>query len=353
MSAARFDIRPPTARAAGIIELWKMITLARKDAYGRAPEVFAEEQASPAVRDVFRRRVKAAVDPGTTTDADYASQLSYRDLSDDFVTSLRNISLFDTIRPLSVQLPADTSIAVSSSTGVGSATGEGLPKAISDQQWGLAAPTMRKVVWLGAVNDEVLRAPLGERALTAEARSRVAVGGDTILLADLEDGAVDHGASGITSAAAYADLRTAVKSILTGAGSVIVGGMPSSLLKSMALMTDSAGAPAFPDLSINGGSIGGIVFVPIDAAEMDSSGGVVTLVDATQLATVDLGVTVRTSRQATLQMDNAPDSPPNANTVYRSMFQNNQTAILIERLIAFAKIRSGIVARIVGANYGG
>lgn len=117
-------------------------------------------------------------------------------------------------------------------------------------------------------------------------------------------------------------------------------------------MRPPAGAPAFPELSITGGSVGGVVLVPIDAAEMDSSGAVITLVDATQLATVDLGVTVRTSRQATLVMDSAPTAP-DANTVYRSMFQNNQTAILIERLIAFAKIRGGIVSRIVGANYGG
>lgn len=349
----RFDVRSSRERAAGIIEIGKMLALAQKDAHSRSPERFAEDQASPAVRDVFRRRVKAAVDPATTTDGDYASQLSYRDLSDDFVTSLRNISLFDTIRPLSVQLPADTAIAVSSSTGVGSATGEGLPKAVSAQQWGLPGPTMRKIVWLGVANDEVFRAPLGERAMTAEARSGVAVGGDTPLLADLADGAVDHIASGVTSVAAYSDLRAAVRSILTGAGSVIVGGAPSSLIKSMALMTDSAGGPAFPELSITGGSIGGIIMLPCDASESDSAGGVITLVDASQIATVDLGVTVRTSRQATLQFDDAPSNPPNASTLYQSLFQTNRTAILIERLIAFAKTRGNVAARIVSANYGG
>lgn len=343
-----FDIRSPREKAAGIIGIGRILALSRKDAYGRSPLALAEDEASPAVRDVFRRR--SAVDPATTTDGDYASTLAYRELSDDFVSSLRNISLFDTIRPLSVQLPADTSIAVSSTTGVGLAVGEALPKAVSAQEWGSAAPTMRKIVWLGASSDEVFRSPLAERALTNEARSQVAVGGDTPLLADLASGAFDVNSSGNTAVAAYADIRSAVSGILTGAGSVIVGGGPSSLIKNMALMTDSAGAPAFPELSISGGSIGGIIIVPIDAAEIDSSGATMTFVDATQLATVDLGVTVRTSNQATLVLDDAPVI--NADAVATSMFQTNRTALLVERLIAFAKIRSNVAARILGANYG-
>jgi hypothetical protein len=48
-------------------------------------------------------------------------------------------------------------------------------------------------------------------------------------------------------------------------------------------------------------------------------------------------VQIDVSREATLQMDSAPDSPPTASTVMYSLFQNNGVAIRAERYINWAK----------------
>lgn len=343
---SQFDIRSPIAKAQSLLGLGVVLALAQKDLHRRGALRIADEVAAPEVREVIR---KGAVDPGTTTDSDYASSLSYRTLSDSFVTSLRPISSFDSIRPHSVQTPPDVWIAVASSTSVGSVVDQGAPKPVRAQQWGLAAPTMQRVVWLGVVNDEVLKSPFADRALAAEARVGVALGGDVAVLTALALAAPSAAATGTTLAAFKADMANAVSALRLGAGSRVIAILAPSLLAQIAFTF----AEAFPELRIDGGEAAGVLFVPSDAVEVETAGSDITLVDAAQCVTADAGVTVRTSQNASVQMSDDPDDPGTSSTVMMSTFQHNRTAILVERLIGFAKARSTAAAVITGANYGG
>jgi len=65
----------------------------------------------------------------------------------------------------------------------------------------------------------------------------------------------------------------------------------------------------------------------------------------------DGNVTIDSSNQASLQFDSAPDSPVSASTVYRSLWQENMTAILAEREINWRKRRTGCVQWIDYARY--
>jgi hypothetical protein len=62
-------------------------------------------------------------------------------------------------------------------------------------------------------------------------------------------------------------------------------------------------------------------------------------------------VVIDASREASLQMESAPDSPATASTIFVSMFQQNMIAIRAERYINWAKRRSGAVQYISSAKY--
>ena len=62
-------------------------------------------------------------------------------------------------------------------------------------------------------------------------------------------------------------------------------------------------------------------------------------------------VTIDASREASLQMESAPDSPPTATTVLTSLWQHNMVAIKAERFINWRLRRNNAVAYVAGANY--
>jgi hypothetical protein len=66
----------------------------------------------------------------------------------------------------------------------------------------------------------------------------------------------------------------------------------------------------------------------------------------------DGGVNIDVSREASVQMDSAPDNPPTASTVLVSFWQNNLVGIRAERFINWRRRRDAAVAFIQGARYG-
>jgi hypothetical protein len=67
----------------------------------------------------------------------------------------------------------------------------------------------------------------------------------------------------------------------------------------------------------------------------------------------DGDINIKSSEQALLQMDNAPDSPAVATTVLVSTWQMNYLAVLCERTFGAKLLRSDGIAKIVSANYTG
>jgi hypothetical protein len=80
---------------------------------------------------------------------------------------------------------------------------------------------------------------------------------------------------------------------------------------------------------------------------------VVALVNASDVYLSDEGgFNISVSREASLQMDSAPDNPTTATTVLVSLWQRNLVGFLAERTINWARRRTGSVAYLTGVLWG-
>ena len=93
------------------------------------------------------------------------------------------------------------------------------------------------------------------------------------------------------------------------------------------MLTDQKGVSAFPNLTPTGGSINGI---PVLVSDGVLTGNVI-LIDATGIAAASGDVTLNEFREGSVQLDTSPDSPPSAATNFISLWQNNLSAIVVER----------------------
>ena len=86
----------------------------------------------------------------------------------------------------------------------------------------------------------------------------------------------------------------------------------------------------------------------------EQSDTTITIVDARALAVAADEVEIRSSNQATLEMNTAPshtgDDPTGANLI--SMFQTNSRAVLVERSLAVRLIRPNAAASLVNVQWG-
>jgi HK97 family phage major capsid protein len=124
----------------------------------------------------------------------------------------------------------------------------------------------------------------------------------------------------------------------------------------ISLMTNSLGNKEFPDINMNGGTLLGLPVVTSEnipaTTGSPAEGYPIILASTTDILLADDGdVTIDASREASLQMDTAPDSPATASTTFVSMFQQNMVAIRAERYINWAKRRAAAVQFIQSALY--
>lgn len=230
---------------------------------------------------------------------------------------------------------------------------EGAAKRVT--QFGFDAITLTRCMGYGLIvlsRDFAKIAPLATPLIARELRNVVGLESDKEAIAVLIDGITPLSPTGTTAAAFAADVASMAAQIRTGAGSSLVLGINPDLLKRVALLTDTAGQLAFPALTVDGGELQGIAVVPTDALAADTGGSTMILVDAAQVALADGPVEIRNSQHASLQLNDAPDSPPTAGTVATSLWQNNLVASLAERHFGIARLRDTAVAVLNGANYG-
>lgn len=117
------------------------------------------------------------------------------------------------------------------------------------------------------------------------------------------------------------------------------------------LARDAGGAFMFPDCGPRGGSIVGIPLLTSRASPRDSSGGILTLLDASAVGVGVDGVRVARSEQASVQMDDEPSDPPSAATVQVSLWQSNLVGFLVEISANWRLGRADGVAVVTGASY--
>lgn len=318
---------------------------------------------------LVERVLKAAVDAGTTTDAQWASTLvDYNTLASEFIELLRPqtiIGRLPAVRrvPFNIRMPSQTG------GGTYGWVGEGSAKPVGELA--LSEVTLRwsKCAGIIVVSDELLRTsnPSAEAVVRDDMINGIAqfldeqfVDPSVAEVTDVSPASITNGvtpvvASGTDADALRADIGDLWQNFLT-ANLVPTSGvwiMSNTQAMRISLMRNALGQREFPDITPTGGFLEGYPVVTSESVPTDSNGGLIIFVNQRDVFLADDGgVTLDASREASLQMNTTPDNPTTASTVMVSLWQRNLVGIRAERYINWKKRRSAAVGYIDNTNYG-
>jgi HK97 family phage major capsid protein/HK97 family phage prohead protease len=308
--------------------------------------------------------LKAAVAAGTTTDATWAAPLvpSVQHLIDEFLGLLRPATILGKITNLR-KVPFNVSVPTQTAGGSYGWVGQGAAKPVTKLAFGAVTLGMTKIAGIVVLTEELVRmsTPSAEQTVRNDMIAGIAQFMDTqftdpavaangvISPASITNGTVAIVSSGPTAANAVTDIKALVATFVAanlGLGSAV---LLMSEANAFALSTalNPLGQQMFPTVGTGGGTILGIPVVTSSAM-----GTNIVLVDASGILYADDGaVTIDVSREASVQMDSAPDSPAVATTVMVSLWQNNLVGIRAERFVNWARARLASVKYVSGAAY--
>jgi len=302
--------------------------------------------------------LKAAVAPGTTTDATWAAPLVNPTLVSDFLELLRAATVVDRIAGLR-KVPFNCKVPSQTAGGTYGWVGEMKPKPVTKLAFTADTLGINKVAGIIVLTDELVRLsnPSAEDLARRDMIAGIAAFIDQQFLdpavaavAGVNPGSITNGAP--TAAATtnpLADIMGLINHFATN--NIPVDGLaivmsPSNAL-SLSFRTTLDGSPVFPGLSMDGGNYKGIQFITSNVV----GALVVALQPAYILMADEGGVTIDASREASLQMDSAPASPADATTVMVSLWQMNCVGLRAERFIAWKRANANAVKYLTAAAY--
>lgn len=320
---------------------------------------------------------KAAVAAGATTT--WAANLVGDETSvfADFIEYLRPQTILGRFGnngvPSLRRVPFRTPLVGQTGGGQGYWVGEGKAKPLTSFDFSRTTLEPLKVANIAVVTEEVLRdsSPSAEMivrdALAAALRERL----DTDFIdpakaasANISPASITNGITPITATGTgdADDVRADVKALFQefiDANNAPTSGvwiMSATTALALSLMLNPLGQPEFPGISMNGGTLFGLPVIVSEYVPTITGGTYVALVNAQDIYMADDGgITVDMSREASLQMDNAPtmtsDSPTGTSVV--SLWQTNSVGFRAERSINWARRRDSAVALLGAVNWGG
>src|SRR5690606_19705115 len=119
------------------------------------------------------------------------------------------------------------------------------------------------------------------------------------------------------------DVTEALASISTGAASKLFICLAPVTCKRWAGKGTVSGSVAFEHLGPGGGKLANVDVIVSDALLPTEA----IVLDADQIAAAAGGIELDTARHASVQMETAPDSPPSASTVLRSLWQHGEVGL--------------------------
>ncbi len=317
---------------------------------------------------------KSAVAAGTTAESTWAKPLVGQESTAfaDFVNYLRPQTILGKFGsggiPALRKVPFRTALISQSSGGDGYWVGEGKPKPLTKFDFSRTTLEPLKVANIAVATMELIRdsspsaATLIRDSLADALRERLDI--DFINPAKTASAGVSpagilNGVSAIASSGTDADaVRTDIAKLLkafisaNNAPTTGVLVMPATVALTLSLMVNALGQPEFPGITVNGGTLLGLPVITSQYIPTVSAGSTVALINASDVYLGDEGgIEVSMSDQASLQMDNAPDSPATASTVLVSLWQHNMVGFRAERTINWARRRSVSVAHLSGVNW--
>jgi HK97 family phage major capsid protein len=293
-------------------------------------------------------QTKAAVAPGTTSDATNAAPLAAYGIAGEALTLLRGASIIGQLESRMRRVPFRTKVARETGTGTNGAwVGEGLSTPVAATAFDTLTQEAYKAGTIVVLTQELLKIgdPVAERTVRETVIAGLAAYLDAQFLtntvtlsATLRPAAITNGATavvstGTTAAQMNADLAGLLAAITTpGAGLVWIM-RPTTAYRIAATI----GGTAAVNVPI---SLFGIPLVLSSTSPQQ-----ITLVDASQILYSDDGnIELDISEQAAIQMDGAPTDPPVAATVVVALFQENLWGVRAMKWLAYLRAQSGAVA---------
>ena len=302
--------------------------------------------------------LKAAIAPGTATDATWAGPLVNQAIAKDFLELLRPATILGKVPGLRL-VPFNTKVPSQTAGGTYGWVGEGKPKPVTKLAFGSDSLGMTKVAGIIVLTEELVR--LSSPSAEDLARRDMVAGIARFLDSQFIDPAVAAVAgvnpASITNGAPTAAATTSPLADILGlvqffsSNNVSIEGLtfimsPSNAL-AIAFATNTDGSPKFPGMSASGGSIKGINIVTSQAA----GGNIIGVQPDLILYADDGGVTIDASREASLQMDSAPMAPADATVVMVSLWQNNLVGLRAERFVNWKRASAYAVKYLTAAAY--
>jgi HK97 family phage prohead protease/HK97 family phage major capsid protein len=294
--------------------------------------------------------LKAAVAPGTVTDATWASPLVNQNVSSEFIELLRPATILGKIPGLR-QVPFNTKVPTQTAGGTYGWVGESKPKPVTKLAFSSTSLGVSKAAGIIVLTKELvmLSNPSAEALVRADMIAGIAQFLDQQFIDPAVAAVAGVNPASITNGAPTAAATTNPLADIMGlinhfaSNNIAVGGvtfiMSAANALSLTFRTNLDGSPEFPGVTINGGNYKGLTFVTSQAAGVN----VIALQPALVLYADDGGVTIDASEQASLQMDSAPMSPADATTVLVSLWQNNCVGLRAERFINWSKANANAV----------
>jgi HK97 family phage major capsid protein len=315
--------------------------------------------------------LKAAVTVGTTADSAWAGSLvQYQNAAAEFIEFLRPETVIGRIQGFR-RVPFNVRIGQETAAASAQWVGEGLPKPVSKGAFTTITVPHTKVAVIVALTEEVVRftnmlPPGASSEATVQQELRLAIAqfldqqfvdptvtaSANLRPASITNGATSHGISGTTLDDITDDLVTAMSAM--SAANIPMRSRywlmnPRTMLFLQTLRT-AQGLFAFRDeMTQNPPRLLGIPVLTSNSIGATSGSSFIALLEASEILLADDGeVTLDSSREASLQMDDAPSSSASAMV---SLWQSNLVGIRAERFIYWARRRAAAVQLITGVTY--
>ena len=304
--------------------------------------------------------IKAAVAPGTTLDPAWAQALvQINALTGEFIDLARPATILGKIPGLT-KVPFNTQVPIQTGGGTYKWVGQAKAKPVGKLTFGTATLGMAKAAGIIVLTEELIKTstPNAEEIVRRDMVRGIAAFLDQQFtdptVAEVAQTSPASITNGATTAASLDDPKKDLGLIV---GHFTTQNLPLEELTiimsqtnayAMGLSVNALGMPLYPGVGVNGGNANGLTVIASNVVGQN----VIALAPEYILYADDGGVAIDVSREATLQMNDAPVNPADpATTVWTNMFQDNLVALRAERFINWKRATANAVYYLTGAVY--
>lgn len=356
------------ARAAKCLALG---TMAQRDPVQVAKSMYSDR--ADIVGAVNSMVTKAVIPAATTTNPEWAGNLVQGGaIFADFLEYLRPQTIIGRFGegnvPAYRRVPFRVPVGSQETPGAAYWTGEGKPKGLTKFDFATRSLEPLKVATIAVATMELLRDASADvdfiirDSIANAVRARLDedfINPDKAAVAGVSPASILNGAPNIASSGTNADaVRADILALfnLVAANNATMGDvvfiMPTGVAMALATMRTLA-QQEFPDMTLAGGRVMGIPVIVSDYVPHDASAGsIVALVKARDILVADAGdVEISISREATLQMSDAPVDNLVAGESVVNLWQYNMIGFRAERTINWMRARDGAAAYLTGVKW--